>query len=173
MQSIKRRTIKRRTIKRRNVKRRSIKRRATQRRKRTNRRRIYGGAATENNADLKTASNPTPGNPPSSVSATVSANNQAQNERNHQLSGGHKHSKHKHSKHKHSKHGGRRQRGGGVIHCAGAVVNSLDGWGYLAPPGCIQVPTVSNPDIQQLVTSVTNTSIVQQEQGSNDAKAGP
>jgi len=56
----------------------------------------------------------------------------------------------------------------GVTMCTGPIVNSADGYGYLPPAGCIQVPVLANNDAQSLAITSTHVSAVGQTQSQYD-----
>ena len=57
---------------------------------------------------------------------------------------------------------------GGVTMCTGAIVNSLDGYGYLPPVGCIQVPVLANQDAQSLAINSVHVSATGQANAQYD-----
>ena len=86
-----------------------------------------------------------PANTPSSVHQQVSGASLQQNLQNRILQGGYNKRTYKSITHKRNKkykkqHGGL----GDVGVCGGSVVNSSNGYGYVAPGGCMSVPVVPN-----------------------------
>jgi len=57
---------------------------------------------------------------------------------------------------------------GGVTMCPGAIINSADGYGYLPPVGCIQVPALANNDAQTLAINSVHVSATGQANAEYD-----
>ena len=108
---------------------------------------------------------PLPGNPYATISGLQNAAIE-QNNATRGLTGGSKHNKYNKYKYKH------RQSGGNVALCANSLINSADGFGYVPPVGCIPVPTVSDPNAQNLAISSVHISSVGQENGKYDYLVG-
>jgi hypothetical protein len=96
---------------------------------------------------------PTSGPPiygsPQATANMINAANAAQSYQDKVLAGGF----YKKSKSK-KQHTSKKQRGGMTAStmCTGALLNSADGYGYIPPTGCIQVPVLQNYDAQNLAT---------------------
>jgi hypothetical protein len=141
---------------------------------------MLGGSEPTTAKINTTGSGPTPSAPPSHVNDDIAAKNSAQNDHA-KMGGGRSNRKHgrkskkhsrkskkhgrkskKHSKkskkhgRKHSRKSKKTQRGGmaDAVMCAGAPINSPNGFDYVSPSGCIQVPSVNNSAAQpQAITS--------------------
>jgi len=59
---------------------------------------------------------------------------------------------------------------GGVTMCTGPIINSADGYGYLPPAGCIQVPVLANNDAQSLAINSVNISATGQANAQYDQR---
>jgi len=139
---------------------------------------MRGGSTTSATIN-STGPGPTPPPPPSHVSEDINAKNSEQN--SHAKMGGGKRSRkskrsskskrggkrprsRKSKRRSKSKRGGKRprsskrQRGGmaDAVMCNSSLINSADGFGYDAPGGCIQVPSVNNPSAQSLAITSSN-----------------
>ena len=121
---------------------------------------MRGGSTTSATIN-STGPGPTPPPPPSHVSEDINAKNSEQN--SHAKMGGGKRSR-KSKRSSKSKRGGKRprsskrQRGGmaDAVMCNSSLINSANGFGYDAPAGCIQVPSVNNPSAQSLAITSSN-----------------
>jgi hypothetical protein len=166
--SIKRKSIKRKSIKHKSIKHKSIKRKGIKHKsiKQSYKKYMKGGRTEFHpqspppEVKFTDYSPPLPGNPFATISGLQNAAIE-QNNATRGLTGGSKHNKYKH-----------RQSGGNVALCANSLINSADGFGYVPPIGCIPVPTVSDPNAQNLAISSVHISAVGQENGKYDYLVG-
>jgi hypothetical protein len=152
--------MKHKSIKRRSIRR--TKRRHTNRSRHTKKYRIRGGAAAAPLPPPKFTEVPPPlPGDAMGVQDKIAQQNAAQNQANKTLTGG-KRSRGKRSRGKRSR--GKRSRGrhllkhrgGGATICGGMPLNGSDGYGYVSPNNCLQVPTVNNPTAQALAIDAMN-----------------
>jgi hypothetical protein len=125
-----------------------------------------GANTPTSNATINTPTGgPVSGSSPQANANQVNASNSAQSNQVKTLSGG------RGKRGKQSKKGKKnKQRGGmgGATMCTGPLQHSLDGYGYLPPFGCIQVPVLQNPDAQNLAINSVHISAVGQANAQYD-----
>ena len=159
---IKRKSIKRKSIKRKSIKRKSIKHKGIKHKgiKKSYKKYMKGGGTSFHpqspppEVKFTDYHAPLPGNPFATINGLQNAAME-QNDATRQLTGGGKYRK-------------KSQSGGNIELCSNSLVNNADGFGYVPPVGCIPVPTLSNPNAQELAISNVHISAVGQENAKYD-----
>jgi len=164
--SIKRKSIKRKSIKRKSIKHKGIKHKGIKHKgiKKSYKKYMKGGGTSFHpqspppEVTFTDYHAPLPGNPFATINGLQNAAME-QNDATRQLTGGGNYRK-------------KSQSGGNIELCSNSLVNNADGFGYVPPVGCIPVPTVSNPNAQELAISNVHISAVGQENAKYDNFVG-
>ena len=159
---IKRKSIKRKSIKRKSIKHKSIKHKGIKHKgiKKSYKQYMKGGGTSFHpqspppEVKFTDYHSPLPGNPFATINGLQNAAME-QNDATRQLTGGGNYRK-------------KIQSGGNIELCSNSLVNNADGFGYVPPVGCIPVPTLSNPNAQELAISNVHISAVGQENAKYD-----